>query len=269
MPSRNKIRYQPVEECIYCGSKTAELTDEHLIPYGFTGLTELILPDASCVACSRKINSEIETPIQHRILGNTRIRLNLPTRNPQKRPTTTPVWLLFDDRSERRDILISDLPLHATMLRYGSLPKILTGEPTMPASFQVVSLMFDKTGEERQMLRDRYGTDKFRFTSKFNPALLARFLAKIAHGYCVASLGIDGFIPFLKPYILNLDLEIIRFVGCLPPEPPRANNDLLHTISLSQAMTDRFGYTAVRIRFFASWESPTYLVIAGQPKLLS
>lgn len=76
-----------VGRCIYCGSKTLPLTDEHIIPLGLKGYW--ILSKASCKACAT-ITSKFEMDILRSALGEVRFGLDLPTRHPKKRPDKLP-----------------------------------------------------------------------------------------------------------------------------------------------------------------------------------
>ncbi len=75
MPSEKKV-YSAIGRCIYCGAENVTLTDEHIIPFGLGG--NWILPKSSCKACAT-ITGQFEQFCLRSMLGNTRIRLNLPT----------------------------------------------------------------------------------------------------------------------------------------------------------------------------------------------
>ncbi len=76
--------YSPIRECIYCGvtklpAGVSRFTDEHVIPLALGG--NLVLREASCTACARIINKQIETPVLFKEWGYLRIKRGFPSRN--------------------------------------------------------------------------------------------------------------------------------------------------------------------------------------------
>lgn len=69
------------EECIYCGA-TADLTREHIIPFGLEGA--LVLPIGSCRPCAR-ITSEFEGRVMRGFMFDARTAGQFPTRRPKER----------------------------------------------------------------------------------------------------------------------------------------------------------------------------------------
>jgi hypothetical protein len=93
-----------------------------------------------------------------------------------------------------------------------------------------------------------------------------RILAKIAHGYAVAELGSDGFLPMLPDLILGRDLSLCthlvgQYSEAWPiPEPPP-----VAMIDMRRAEVNGLAYVAVILRLLAELgpETPAYAVIAG------
>jgi hypothetical protein len=103
------------------------------------------------------------------------------------------------------------------------------------------------------------------FTVK--PQQFSRVLAKIAHAYAVARLGVDGFEPFLIDLIHQRNVvRAPEFVGSEPETPPPASG-VVHELGL----VENQNFVVVRIRLFASSSIqgahgfPVYLVVAGKP----
>jgi hypothetical protein len=90
-----------------------------------------------------------------------------------------------------------------------------------------------------------------------------RVLAKIAHAYAVAELGLSAFKPLLLDIILNKPpLHIGHWVGGLFGDSPRGDD--LHEIVVDQTGFWGPRWVAVEIQLFADREMPKYLVIAGE-----
>jgi hypothetical protein len=70
--------------CMYCGATTLptgirRFTDEHIVPFALGG--NLVLPEASYIACAKIINQQIETPVLLKEWVYLRIKRNFPSRN--------------------------------------------------------------------------------------------------------------------------------------------------------------------------------------------
>ena len=94
-----------------------------------------------------------------------------------------------------------------------------------------------------------------------------RMLAKIAHGYAVAELGLDRFAPALPDLILGRNPSLASYlIGKCPIPPPIPDNPPLLMIEMKSAnMDDGQRLAAVNMRLFAELgrEVPVYVVIAG------
>jgi hypothetical protein len=92
-----------------------------------------------------------------------------------------------------------------------------------------------------------------------------RMLAKIAHGYAVAEMGIDSFDPFLIPIIRDGDTSnTIQYIGGMErEEPPSA---VLHQIALGNWSGPLQGLVTVRLRLLAVLGTPTYWIVVGRRK---
>jgi hypothetical protein len=87
-------------------------------------------------------------------------------------------------------------------------------------------------------------------------------MAKIAHAFAVAEVGLDGFTPALQPTILGEQENPFQFVGCLEQaEPPKQN--WLHDLSLLCWEDKGRRYLVVKMRLLANLGAPEYHVVVG------
>ncbi|MHC2567800.1 hypothetical protein [Rhizobium leguminosarum] len=103
---------------------------------------------------------------------------------------------------------------------------------------------------------------------KVNRMHYLRSLAKTAHAYAAAELGLDAFEPFLCDVILNKSDDLETYVGDMPGIGPFAF-DPEHTlqISLGEADSGDAGeYIVVRIQLYPSIRSPEHLIVVGKAK---
>jgi hypothetical protein len=102
----------PVGYCIYCGARSVELSDEHIVPFALGG--DVVLPQASCATCAAT-TSNFERQVARNVLGPFRNRKGAPARRPKKRPETLTLELVDSDGS-RREIELSPSSHPATLL---------------------------------------------------------------------------------------------------------------------------------------------------------
>jgi hypothetical protein len=250
---KREARYAPVGRCIYCGAVPD--SDEHIIARSLGG--RLILPDASCESC-RRITSAIEDHCVEELFRSARMQFGFPTRHKKrgpKRPRT-----LHVDGVERR---VPDPEYPGLMVGFRfNIPDALGLGPAAAAVFTggVEVRVLPEFGE--RLNRIRRGVSEVRFGSRLQARQFGRMLAKIAHGYAVAELGLDGFRPTLLDIILNDDPQFIgRHVGGALDDSPAS--DELHEIKVDDFFARR--WVVVEVRLFANRGMPTYWVVAGEP----
>lgn len=84
-------------------------------------------------------------------------------------------------------------------------------------------------------------------------------LAKIAHAYTAAELGLGSFTPFLVPAILRNELDdSVQYIGGATAPASRMTHEISHVRHLT-----RPDLVVVRIRLFAALDTPTYIVATG------
>ncbi len=96
-----------VNKCIYCGS-AVNLTDEHIVPFGLEGVTQL--KKASCLCCN-KITSPLEAHVLGHYLGKTRAALKMRHRHKKrKRKTHYAIDVHQGDKSSKLTLPIGEQP---------------------------------------------------------------------------------------------------------------------------------------------------------------
>lgn len=92
--------------------------------------------------------------------------------------------------------------------------------------------------------------------------LFSRFLAKIAHSFACAEIGANNFTPLLREAILGQHTRPSVFVGSFQHELP-AEEDMLHRQQMVDIDHNGASYKGVRLRLFANFGAPEYVVIVG------
>lgn len=253
--------FPPVNRCIYCGG-IGDLTKEHVVPLGIAG-NSLVLERASCRACA-KITGGIEGAVLEGALGILREKFSSPTRHKSRRTGMSRRNLArLDEHGEWVGIGTVDVPVEQLpaicIFPQLNAPRIFA-PPDAGAGWTGEFWLWQEHVETPAPIAS--STDGASIhVGKVNPELFARFLAKIAHGYAVAYLGVDGFTPFLPGLILDDSSDPFLYVGGYsePPADPAA----LHQFEQGHAVLGGTKYALVRIRLFASLGAPEYVVVAG------
>ena len=116
------------------------------------------------------------------------------------------------------------------------------------------------------------GADIGKFVAKYglhsfaHPALDAhsflRMIGKIAHSFLCAEMGLDSFQPTLPDMILGKSEAVWQYIGGQADTGPAG--DELHEISIAAPrLHEGRNFFIVRIRLFAKFGAPAYLVAAG------
>jgi hypothetical protein len=261
--------YTPVRKCIYCGSlrywkdpqkePLAKLGDEHIIPASLQG--RHILPEASCRECE-KITSKIEDHCAERLFGAARPHLRL-YRKRNKRRTKISVPVIADDNDNRASITIP----------VGDHPGILVSVKFPPASFLSGMPHTEWTGGRVALTNilpdlprrlDVTSDKKFNLGKNIDMFAFVRLLAKIAHSYCCAELGVDGFKPYLLPIILDENRE---YAADLIGSDFSSHPTIGHFHDMQLLCSERVvgqKVLLVRVRLFSQYETPTHHLIVGE-----
>ena len=259
MPKPIEKVYKPVWFCIYCGSGIIKETTkrklgaEHIVPFGLGGVQ--ILPRASCKKCEA-ITGAFEQSCQRMMLGPTRIRLGLPTRNLDERPSELPIILTNGSTTETKAIPASEFPLVIPGLILPP-PGILSGEKP-----------HDRMVGEFWCIRENETAEKFLTPgngfklASFNNHLFMQMLAKIGHSYAVAEWGFHSFKPLLLDLIVGNSQTASYWVGGSGPvQAPDVGG--LHRLELKREMLLATEYVVAYVRLFASFGAPEYRIVVG------
>jgi hypothetical protein len=266
-------------KCIYCRRvpiHPAKLTDEHVVPFAI-GANSIVFLDASCEECASTIQP-YEQEVLLKQLGNFRRQIDAPSRTkPQKRPTHANVsFKEVDDQGRdmrhlgRRSVPIAALPLALSLWQ---LPE--------PRILRPAAIPGDDIGQPWCYCNDKKTVDKLCRSvaeetnsknvaieiGKVNRSHFLRFLAKTAHAYAIAELGIDSFKHALIEIILNREHDISKFVGGYhgPPPPVSAPENLVNA-HIGQAVDGPGkGLIVAALQFYPLLNSPIYSVIVGNP----
>ena len=254
-------------ECIYCGSKD-RLTREHIIPYSAGG--RWVLPDASCGGCAA-VTGAFEGELSRTILGPLRMLYNMPTRRPKDRPTQLPLKVKYSTSTDwevayvdrRICPFLVGLPLYP-------MPDALTGTVTEGNRGAETSNIWIRGGgfwQDReahlQWLCNALGASEVMPTATLNTEPFCLTLAKIAHSFTVAELGVGAFDPFLPGMIRHRDLSNrAEFIGGGSGNELPSNH--LHELAFDVAVSTNPNVIGVRIRLLGILGTPTYHVAVGR-----
>lgn len=247
-------------ECIYCRSKD-RLGKEHIIPYSAGG--RWVLPDASCKSCAA-VTGAFEGEFSRTILGPLRMLYNLPTRRPKDRPKHLPLKVKYPTSTDWEVAYVdrSICPFLVGLPLY-PMPDALTGTATQGDRTAATSEIWIRgagfwTDREShlQMLCEVLGASEVMPDATVNTEPFCLTVAKIAHSFAVAELGLGAFDPFLTDMIRRRDLSNrAEFIGGgRGNEPPSAH---LHELAFAPAVSTNPEIVSVRIRLLGILGTPT------------
>jgi len=247
--------YLPPGRCIYCDAPEA-LTREHIIPAGIGG--NWVLPAASCGSCAAK-TSAAELHVMRVMLGDFRATAGVGSSRRKKPMTREAVRVADDGTTSAVPTPISALPAIYPSLEIPP-PGLLTGAPTMdryPEMKVVLCTVQADIGRRVQQL------GRWQSQIMLEPTKFLAVIAKIAHSYAVAELGLDTFEYLLRDLILGNAQHPLELVGGADPSvsvPPAPGS--LHLVSI-YSRDD--GYIVARVHLFAALGMRPYdAVVARQ-----
>ncbi len=248
-----------IGECIYCGSKT-NLTKEHIVPYGLGCPSEWILYEGSCQGCAR-ITSAFERDVLKKYLREPRAALGLPTYHKKSRPKRLDLQLLRDGQSFTASLPAEQCPPLIIMPHF-KVPAH-GGNYDYQSGVMVVGSSLHGPSDMNKRLA-RLNANGFSVRRSLVAVSFARMLAKIAYGMAILQFGHHALKEvFVLPCILGQKGDVGRWVGCSeePAIVPQVEK-LLHRI---ETMSNN-SVVSARIRLFANYRTPVYLVFVGSLK---
>lgn len=260
-------RYKPAGCCIYCGRQATKLSLEHIIPFGLAG-DSLQFPSASCKRCREK-TCEFENACMGQLWWPFRTKIGAPSRKKRQSSSFLSRTLNVDDAGDgglrERDVLDVSLPLDDFPLIYVACkywpPGLLEGRPAQEELMWVGWSACDD--DHLKSLTDEQ-RNAIRLTNKpFHARHLSRLLAKIAHGYATAELGLRAFRPYLPDYIRGTSWEFeSQCIGGEQDVPPAT--EALHEIACGVVSVDGKNLVVVTLRLFAFIGAPLYRIVVGE-----
>lgn len=259
--------YKPDGTCIYCGTRGVKLSNEHIIPYGLNG--SVTLPKASCSKC-RDATSAVEFGVLRGLFMPLRLYTGARTRRPNSRPETVRLIARFRDpsRPNHIDVPLDQYPAMCAVVVMDR-PRLLgpgTGKDqeisvVMPRGLLETDLQLSELAAE-------HGAVAIDLDVTLDPNVHRMFLAKVAHCFAVARLGLHAFQPFLPKPLLANDIEAMKnFVGTAEIQLERIPKEDWRNHQV-QVLVDLNGTRRilVRLALFSRFGLPTYDVLAGRLK---
>jgi hypothetical protein len=267
LPVHPRKTYPVVNRCIYCGSSKA-WSKEHIIPEGLGGMW--VLPQSSCQICASK-TSLFERTCQRTMLGPLRMYYDLPSKRKKERPKKLPLKVKLTPDADWTFIDV-DREIYPFLIVFPSLPlpDELSGQTTVgelgaaAKTFWIRGASFrDGLLRHLETLAAELHVAAIMPTAEGRVPEFFQMIAKIAHAFSVAELGIDSFSPFLTHIICDGDTSnSLQWIGGYQhTEPPGA---ALHELSFYADAATCPEVVAVRVRLLAPLETPTYLVAVGR-----
>jgi HNH endonuclease len=263
-------RYQPVGCCIYCGRAppVVRLTDEHIIADGLGG--DLLLPSSSCLACA-KHTGRVEQLVLRDLLRQPRGAMGIRSR--KKRPKQTGIKMRIgpDDAFVEKEIsFISGMPPILVLFVTDQPPGICRDAvPNGPWSARLYAVT---PSDVQERWDTSVGPIDLRFGFNLHADLVGQMIAKIAHAFAVAALGIGHFIPFLRTYICAKGAPFDGYHIASEANPYLS--DAIHEIALYPSWVPNFTpigtswrrVYVTRIRLFSILGGPEFCAVVGEPK---
>ncbi|RNJ49284.1 HNH endonuclease [Methylocystis hirsuta] len=244
--------FAPVWKCIYCGEDATpeSLTKEHIIPKALNGT--ITLPKSSCRKCAC-ITRDFENFCLSKTFIDARTMLGLKT-SKKKRPPLK-IWNIDSNGREIwREADTSDHPLIFPTLDLGRAGILIGRDQFVDPPMRSQLIMPPTSVERFAKLKNR---DNIRFMIGHNE--YAKMLAKIAHAFAIANLGLSSNKYFLADYITGKNNNIFHYVGTAV-ERQSLSEKTLHALSIS----DVGQYVVVYVTLFYYLGGPTYEIVAAQ-----
>ena len=200
-----------------------------------------------------------------------RIHFGFSTRRRGQRPKTLPLKVKFNPGEDWQyfEVDRDEFPF-LILMPYFTIPDMLSGYTTSgprdasAKNFWIRGSNFEG-GIKKQMekLALKYNFHEIFPVGDFDIKAFCLMLAKIAHSFAVAELGLQGFEATLPKLIIESDMsDRATFIGGLKYNEPRTGN--LHELSFGTHTCNKPDLVGVRIRLLSHFDTPTYYAVAGR-----
>lgn len=276
-PRRPPHYYKRQGICIYCKSVSysddrVRLGNEHIIPEALGG--NLVLPEASCSHCEALIN-RFEQPLLREVFGPVRAHYGFPSKRPKARPKTVPVDFVVGENAVKQEVSVGHNPLLLVMPSFkpaGIFAKEDIVERPLASGKWHVHLADSAMGRD---IAGKLGARGIQAGWPENlDQKIALLVAKIAHSFAVAELGINlgGFQSLLPDIITEAPgrLPLSYLIGCMgEPDPhvPRSGNEGSHMLRWFEYPLRDFYLLIVQVRLFESFNMPSYAAVVGSTSI--
>jgi hypothetical protein len=252
----SKTRF--IGKCIYCGSSTPPLSDEHTVPYGLNG--DSVLRSASCQECA-DITSAFETIVLRETLFAARAAMGAKTRRRKQRERQHSMYIVVDGQEQKIEAPWQDhwkvIPLPVF-----EPPAFLDGR-VYKAGVEAHSMDIAWVGESPQEIAKLHNAEDvvFKMRSGLRVATaFAKLVAKIAYSSAVMEFGLSGIQEaFIVPAILGKRDDLGRWVGCDRQRIMGTKYNLWHT-----KLEIFRGLILARVKLFARSDGTEYVVVVGR-----
>jgi hypothetical protein len=264
--------------CIYCGAVDVLLTEEHVIPFAI-GKNAIILERACCEDC-QSIIQPYEQEVLKKQLGTFRAMTGSPTRNKKDRPKYISLPLVETDSNGAfvrdlgdRKIPIAEGPLILNL--WQSPPPRILGEKSDPTQAEGAPWWYIEASRATPILQEaaaELGAKMIGIRrSPVNRLHYLRWLAKTAHAFVAAQLGVDAFEPFLLDIVLGRSDDVGNFVGDMAGvaslEGPTGHSFKITLGETPPELGAAAGLIVVFMQLWADLGSPPHLVVVGRPNI--
>jgi len=255
LPLRPPEFYPGVECCIYCLRTGVPLSDEHIIPLGWAGNS--VMRKASCSDCAA-LTSRIERKILRDFWGPAREALNFPTRRPKRRANT--LSLPIDDGVTRQTLILPwhDYPAQIALFQLEK-PGLLGGKEPSP-SFTVLGTWIASLGNNEAVPGQFAEIEEFGY--------FTRFIAKIAHAFAFAQLGVEAFTYWqFLPRVIDETYPHPAFIvggsGAKAAEQQNISTTFATSFRFVTWIVAELEFLVVQVQLFSDIDGPVYLAVFG------
>lgn len=240
--------------CIYCGIRSNDLSDEHIVPYSLGG--QHVIKQASCKKCAA-MTSKFERKVARDLWGDARIAFDAPSYRKTKRSSYIEVL------NGRKKIDAKEYPagfVFYKMDKPGYMQGLKTTDDISP-KWKLIVIDDSNRREEYFRKYGEYPEIKFRHV----PEDFGRMIAKIGYGQILTMFDPTEFSHICLPYILGQKSNISYVVGGGEKDvkPIPDTGYFLDTQFIANKEFNRMLLIAI-VRLYANTHSPEYSVVVGE-----